>query len=73
MPLGFHDFFYPSNDSQKGFSLNDTRVFTGGIRIDFTTGWHGLKKNAIRVYGKDTSYCYHYDSFYFLPVIIDFK
>lgn len=68
-PLGFHDFFYPSYD----FSLEDTVIYTGGIRMDFIIGRYGLKKNAIKVYGQDTSHCYEYDSFYVLPVVIDFK
>lgn len=71
-PIGFHDFFYPCNDiSIESFFL-DT-FFSGGIRVDFVVGRFGLKKNALKIYGKDTSWCYGYDSFYVVPVIIDFK
>jgi hypothetical protein len=71
-PVGFHDFFYPLKDFNEQL-FSDSVVFTDGIRMDFIIGRYGSKKNAIRIYGKDTSRCYHYDSFYVVPVILDFR
>ena len=71
-PIGFHDFFYPCNDINIELFFRDT-IFSGGVRVDFVVGRYGLKKNALKIYGKDTSWCYGYDSFYVVPVIVDFK
>jgi len=43
------------------------------VRLDFFEERETLKSKAQKVFGKDTAGCYGFDSFYVLPVIVNFK
>jgi hypothetical protein len=73
-PEGFPDFFYPSKDNLREAFLSDTVVLSNGMRIEgLIPGRYGLKRSAKIVYGRDATAFYKYDSFYLVPVVLDYK
>ena len=73
--LGFHDFFFPSEciDTRCFLDSNINLLFKNGIRVDYINNRKQLKNKATVVSCIDTSYCYEYDRFYVIPVVVDYK
>ena len=74
-PLGFHDFFFPSNCLNISCFLDSNKAITfkNGLRVDFIMGRSGIKTSSMEVHCTDTSDCYKYKKFYIVPVAIDYK
>jgi hypothetical protein len=74
-PLGFHDFFFPSDciNVKCFLDSNINIVFRKGLRIDSISKNRKLLKGKASLFlSIDTSGCYRYDKFYVIPVEIDY-
>jgi hypothetical protein len=73
-PVGFHDYFFPSDKSDMTQFLDSTKTltFSNGIRIDFFPGRYYFKKHATTFFVRSND-CYYNDTLYIVPVIMDFK
>jgi hypothetical protein len=71
---GFSDYFFPSEAFDKNCFLDSNKniSFKNGVRVDFFKSRNQLKTKATKFTSKYND-CYSYDSFYVLPVIIDYK
>src|SRR5258706_10321498 len=74
-PLGFHDFFFPTDyfDKRLFLDTNKTITFKKGLRVEFLAGRFGLKQRAAVFKCIDSNKCYRYDKIYIIPVTISYK
>jgi len=73
--VGFFDFFYPieSIDIKSFLDSNKYMFFKNGVRVEFFKQRNKFKELSVHYNCIDTSSCYFFKDFYFLPVVIDFK
>jgi hypothetical protein len=73
-PLGFSDYFFPTESFDKNCFLDSNKSisFKNGVRVEFFKNRNQLKSEAVKC-NCTNSQCYFYDSFYVVPVIIDYK
>lgn len=74
-PLGFHDFFFPSEKFDLGCLLDSNKsiLFKNGIRLDFYDKRQIVKKKATLIRCRDTSFCYPFKDICIIPVSIDYR
>jgi hypothetical protein len=72
--LGFSDYFFPSANFDKNCFLDSNKSisFKNGVRVEFFKNRNQLKSKATKL-NCINNHCYFYDSFYVVPVIIDYK
>lgn len=74
-PLGFHDFFYPTECVNMKCFLDTNRcvTFKNGLRVEYFEGRNLTKGKSVVMKCRDSSNCYAYDKFYIVPVVLDYK
>jgi hypothetical protein len=71
---GFSDYFFPSESFDKNCFLDSNKSisFKSGVRVEFFKSRNQLKSKAAKL-NCTNNHCYFYDSFYVVPVNIDYK
>jgi hypothetical protein len=71
---GFSDYFFSSENFDKNCFLDSSKSisFKNGVRVEFFKNRNQLKTKALKFDCKNNQ-CYFYDSFYVVPVILDYK
>lgn len=74
MRTGFSDYFFPSENFDKNCFLDSNKSisFKNGVRVEFFKSRNQLKSKSIKLNCTNNG-CYFYDSFYVIPVVIDYK
>ena len=71
---GFSDYFFPSENFDKNCLLDTNKniSFKNGLRVEIFKTRNQLKSKATK-FNSIYNDCYSYDSFYVVPVVIDYK
>lgn len=71
---GFSDYFFPSENFDKNCFLDSNKniSFKNGVRVEIFKTRNQLRSKATK-FNSTYSDCYSYDSFYVVPVIVDYK
>jgi hypothetical protein len=72
--FGFSDYFFASENFDKNCFLDSNKniSFKNGVRVEFFKSRYQLKGKAMK-FKSTNDRCYIYDSFYVVPVNIDYK
>lgn len=71
---GFSDYFFPSEsfDAKCLLDSNKTISFKNGVRVEIFKTRNQLRDKATKLNCTNMQ-CYFYDSFYVVPVVVDYK
>jgi hypothetical protein len=71
---GFSDYFFPSENFDKNCLLDSNKniSFKNGVRVEIFKTRNQLRSKATK-FNSTYKDCYSYDSFYVVPVIVDYK
>ncbi|HEX5151675.1 MAG TPA: hypothetical protein VFW07_09500 [Parafilimonas sp.] len=71
---GFSDYFFPSENFNKNCFLDSNKIisFKNGVRVEVFKSRNQLKSKAMK-FNSTNIQCYFYDSFYVIPIIVDYK
>ena len=71
---GFSDYFFPSENFDKNCLLDSNKniSFKNGVRVEIFKTRNQLRNKATK-FNSTYKDCYSYDSFYIVPVIVDYK
>lgn len=71
---GFSDYFFPSENFDMNCLLDSNKniTFKNGVRVEIFKTRNHLRSRATK-FNSTYNDCYSYDSFYIVPVIVDYK